>query len=300
MRVVVSGASGLIGSALVRVLRDDGHQVLRLVRREKRADDELSWDPAAGRGPEASALDGVDAVVNLAGAGIGDHRWTDAYKQQIVASRVESTTLLAAAVAAADHLPRVFISASGVDYYGNPGDVELDEDSPAGSTFLADVCQQWEAATQEASAAGVRTVVVRSGIVLSTRGGALARVLPLFKAGVGGRLGSGEQYVSWIARPDHIAALRFLLDADDVSGPVNLTSPEPVTNETYTKEIAAAVRRPALFAVPSPALKLVIGPFAQTVLAGQRVLPRRLFDAGFAFDYPTLRPALRTLLDSDA
>jgi uncharacterized protein (TIGR01777 family) len=304
MRIVVSGSSGLIGSALVRVLSSEGdgqaHDVVRLVRHEKTADDEVSWDPGAGRGPDLAALGEVDAVIHLAGAGVGDHRWTDAYKHQLLTSRIESTTLLAATIATLEPKPRVFLSGSAVGYYGHTGDEELTEDSPAGKDFLADLCWQWEASTKPAVAAGVRTITLRSGIVLSTTGGALAKVLPLFRAGLGGRLGSGRQYLSWIARPDHIAAMRFLLDADQLSGPVNLTAPTPVTNRDYTRAIATAVHRPALFPAPSAALKIALGGFADSVVTGQRVLPSALSNAGFEFGYPDIDGALRALIDADA
>ena len=304
MKIVVSGSSGLIGSALVRVLRseDDGHahEVLRLVRHAATAPDEVEWDPAAGRGPDPKKLAGIDAAINLAGAGTGDKRWSDEYKQEILESRLSSTRLLVEAMSALEPRPRVLLSGSAVGYYGDTGDREVDENSPAGTDFLADVAVQWEAASMAASDAGIRTVQLRTGIVLSTKGGALGKVLPLFKAGVGGRLGSGRQFLSWIARPDHISAMRFLLDADDVSGPVNLTAPNPVTNREYTKAVAAAVHRPALFPAPSFALKAALGEFAGNVLGGQRVLPTRLLDAGFEFAYPDVESALRALVDANA
>ena len=304
MKIVVSGSSGLIGSALVRVLSSEGeghaHEVLRLVRREATADDEISWDPAAGRGPDPQRLRGVDAAINLAGAGLGDHRWSDGYKREILESRTSSTRLLTVALAALDPKPSVVLSGSAIGFYGDTGDRFVDEDAPAAQDFAATVARQWEAATVAASDAGIRTVFLRTGIVLSTKGGALGKVLPLFKAGVGGRLGSGHQYVSWIARPDHIAAMRFLLDADDVSGPVNLTAPNPVTNRDYTKAIASALHRPALFPAPSLALKAVLGEFAGNVVSGQRVLPKRLIDAGFEFGYSEIGPALHALVEANA
>lgn len=300
MRLLVSGASGLIGSALVRVARSDGDEVLRLVRRKTSADDEVSWDPAQGTGPDPRAIEGIDAVVHLGGAGVGDHRWTDAYKRELAASRVDSARVLANTLAALEHKPRVFLSGSAVGFYGDTADTEVDENSPAGKDFLAQLCVEWEAASTPAAEAGIRTICMRSGIVLSTRGGALGKVLPLFRAGLGGRLGSGKQYISWVARPDHVAAMRFLLNADDVHGAVNLTAPTPVTNSAYTKAIAATVRRPALFAAPSPALKIALGQFAETVLTGQRVLPTRLQAAGFEFGYPEVEGALRALVESNA
>jgi uncharacterized protein len=304
MKIVVTGSSGLIGSALVRVLGSEGeghaHEVLRLVRREATAEDEISWDPAAGRGPELKRLQGVDAAINLAGAGLGDHRWSDGYKKEILDSRISSTRLLTEALASLSPKPRVLLSGSAIGFYGDTGDRFVDEDAPAAQDFAATTAREWEAAAGAASDAGIRTVFLRTGIVLSTKGGALGKVLRLFKAGVGGRLGSGHQYISWIARPDHIAAMRFLLDADDISGPVNLTAPNPVTNREYTKAIAAAVHRPALFPAPSLALKAVLGEFAGNVVGGQRVLPKRLVDAGFEFGYSEIGPALHALVEANA
>ncbi len=300
MRILVSGATGLIGSAFTRVSRAEGDEVLRLVRRPAKSDDEVSWDPSADTRPDLAAIEGVDAVVHLAGAGVGDHRWTDSYKREIRESRVRSTSLLATTLARLAHPPRVFLSGSAVGYYGDAGDHVVEENSPAGNDFLADVVKDWEAAATPAADAGVRTVWLRSGIVLSTRGGALGKVLPLFRLGLGARLGSGKQYVSWIARPDHISALRFLLKSDDVSGAVNITAPNPVTNAEYTREIAAAVHRPALLISPAAALRVALGEFAETVVTGQRVLPARLLGAGFTFAYPELGGALRALLDSQS
>jgi len=304
MKIVVTGSSGLIGSALVRVLNSEGeghaHEVLRLVRREATADDEISWDPAAGRGPDLPRLQGVDAAINLAGAGLGDHRWSDGYKKEILDSRTSSTRLLTEALASLDPKPSVVLSGSAIGFYGDTGDRFVDEEAPAALDFAATTAREWEEAAAPASDAGIRTVFLRTGIVLSTKGGALGKVLPLFKAGVGGRLGSGHQYISWIARPDHIAAMRFLLDADDINGPVNLTAPNPVTNREYTKAIAAAVHRPALFPAPTLALKAVLGEFAGNVVGGQRVLPKRLVDAGFEFGYSEIGPALRALIDANA
>jgi uncharacterized protein len=304
MKIVVTGSSGLIGSALVRVLNSEGeghaHEVLRLVRREASAPDEISWDPATGRGPDVERLRGVDAAINLAGAGLGDHRWSAAYKKEILDSRTSSTRLLAEALAGLERKPAVLLSGSAIGIYGETGDRFVDEDAPLATDFAATVAREWEEAAVAASDAGIRTVFLRTGIVLSTKGGALGKVLPLFKAGVGGRLGSGRQYISWIARPDHIAAMRFLLDAHEISGPVNLTAPNPVTNREYTKAIATAVHRPALFPAPSLALKAVLGEFAGNVVGGQRVLPKRLGEAGFEFGYSDIGPALRALVEANA
>jgi uncharacterized protein (TIGR01777 family) len=292
MLVAVTGASGLIGSALVRSLRADGHDVRRLVRRDPSAADEVRWDPVR-RLLDPGDLAGADAVVHLAGAGIGDHRWTDDYRQQIRASRVDGTETIAAAIAALDDKPRVLLSGSAVCYYGDTGENEADESSPRGSGFLAEVVDAWEAAGAAAEQSGVRVVHARSGVVLSAAGGALGKVLPLFRVGLGGRLGSGRQWMSWIALPDHVAAMRWLLSHDDITGAVNLTAPEPVRNRDYTKAIARAVHRPALAAVPAPVLRTALGGFAdEGVLVSQRVVPTRLERNGFAFTYADVDSAL--------
>src|SRR4051794_40317057 len=276
MRVVVTGSSGLIGSALVRNLRADGHDVVRLVRRAPIESDEVGWDPSQRRLDPAD-IAGTDAVVHLAGAGIGDHRWTEDYKRQIRASRVDGTGTIAAAIAALDGKPRVLLSASAVGFYGDTGEHEVDESAPSGTGFLAHVVRDWEDATEPARTAGIRVVTMRSGVVLDRDGGALGKVLPLFRLGLGGRLGSGRQWMSWIAIPDHVAAMRWLLAHDDIDGPVNVTSPEPARNRDYTKAVARAVRRPALALVPPPALRIALGGFAsEGVLVSQRVLPGRL------------------------
>jgi uncharacterized protein (TIGR01777 family) len=297
VKVVVSGASGLIGSALVKSLTADAHDVVRLVRREPRAADERQWDPSGGD-LDPALMDAADAVVHLAGAGIGDKRWTEDYKQTILRSRVDGTTTIATAIARGTDPPKVLLSASAVGYYGETGDEAADESSPNGQGFLADVVRQWEAATAAAEAAGVRVVHARTGVVLSAEGGALSKVLPLFKLGLGGRLGDGHQWMSWIAIADHITALRFLLDRADLAGPVNVTAPEPVRNRDYTKAIGRAVHRPALAVVPATALRLALGGFAdEGVLVSQRVVPARLEDAGFPFTYADIDSALTAIVD---
>ena len=299
MKVVVSGASGLIGTALVTSLRGDGHDVLRLVRRPARAADEAQWDPAQ-RSLDPAVLAGADAVVHLAGAGVGDKRWSDDYKRTILDSRVDGTTTIASALTACApaERPRVLISASGVGYYGDTRDEVTDESGPMGEGFLADVVRQWEAATAPAADAGVRVVMTRNGLVLAEHGGVLGKMLPIFKLGLGGRLGSGRQWMSWISLPDHIAAMRFLLDHDDVSGPVNLTAPEPVRNRDYTRALGRALHRPTLAVVPPPALRAAFGEFAdEGVLVSQRVVPARLEAAGFAFTYADIDAAFAALLD---
>jgi uncharacterized protein (TIGR01777 family) len=305
MRILVSGANGLLGSALIRVLSADGdgsaHQLLRLVRREATSDDEIGWQPDAGVAPDQAKLEGVDAVIHLAGAGIGDHRWTDEYKRTIEDSRVGPTALLASSLAKLDRAPKVFLSGSAIGYYGDRGDATLTEDSGPGDDFLAGLCVRWEAAAAAAQDAGIRTVLLRTGIVVTTKGGLLGKTLPLFRAGAGAELGSGKQYVSWIARPDHVNAMRFLLDADTVAGPVNLTAPNPVTNAEYTKLLASAVHR-WTFPVHAPAtvLKAAIGGFADSIVTGQRVAPTRLLAAGFEFGYPDLDATLRELIAAAA
>jgi uncharacterized protein (TIGR01777 family) len=291
VKVLVTGASGLIGSALLPALRADGHEVMTLVRREPAGPDEVRWDPAAGR-LDAARLAGCDAAVHLAGAPVGK-RWTRSYKNSIMDSRVLSTSLLARALAGLDPRPRVLLSASGIDFYGDTGERPVTEESPSGEGFLAEVCRRWEAAADPAREVGIRTVTMRSGIVLSRAGGALRRQLPIFRLGLGGRLGSGRQYTSWISLRDEVAAMRFLLTADEVAGPVNLTSPQPVTNREFTAQLARAVHRPAVLPVPGAALRAALGQFAtEAVLGGHRVLPARLQSAGYVFADPTLSAAL--------
>jgi uncharacterized protein (TIGR01777 family) len=296
VKVVVTGASGLIGSALVLSLRSDGHDVVRLVRHIALAPDEANWDPAH-RLLDPSLLAGSDAVVHLAGAGVGDKRWSDAYQQTILASRVDGTSTLAEALATLDSPPGVLVSASAVGFYGDRGDDVLDESASLGSGFLADVVRQWEACTAPASDAGVRVVHIRSGLVLAADGGVLGKTLPLFKLGLGGRLGSGRQWMPWIALPDEVAAIRFLLETSSMSGAVNLSAPAPVRNSEYTHAVGRAVRRPTLAPVPRFALRAALGGFAdEGALASQRAVPRRLLDAGFEFSYRTLDAALTALL----
>jgi hypothetical protein len=300
MRVVVSGSSGLIGQSVVSALRARGDEVTPLVRRPP-APGEARWDPEAGT-IDAGALDGADAVVNLAGAGIGDKRWSAGRRQEIVGSRVASTALLARSMASLAAPPAVMVSASAVGYYGDRGDEELTEDSEPGSGFLAGLCGAWEDATEPAVAAGVRVVRLRSGVVLSTRGGALARQLPLFRLGIGGRLGTGRQWLSWISLPDEVGAVLHALDEPALQGPVNATAPAPVTNRTFTRALGAALHRPAVLAVPGLALRIALGSDLATemVLAGQRVVPARLTTTGYAFAHTDIDAALAALLAEGA
>lgn len=295
MRILIAGASGLIGSALTERLAADGHTVVPLVRRPA-APGEATWDPHAGR-LEPGVVAGCDAVVNLSGAGIGDRRWSDDYKREMLASRLESTGLLANTLATLEQRPAVFISGSAIGWYGDRGDELLDETSAPGDDFLSDLCQRWEAATAPAQRAGVRTVHIRTGIVLSRRGGSLKKQLPLFKVGLGGRFGSGRQWQSWISIDDEVAAISHLLSAD-VSGPVNLTAPNPVTNAEFTKTLGTVVRRPTLVPIPMFGPKLLFGAeLAETLLlSSQRVSPAVLSRSGFEFRHPTLDAALRGVL----
>nr|WP_030679626.1 TIGR01777 family oxidoreductase [Streptomyces sp. NRRL B-1347] len=294
-RVAVAGASGLIGAALTRSLAAEGHEVVRLVRRAPRTAAEVRWDPKAGR-VDTAGLAGCTAVVNLAGAGVGDRRWTDAYKREMYDSRVLGTKTLATAVASLDEPPRVFVNGSAIGYYGTTGDRAVDESAPAGEGFLPSMCVDWEAAARPAQDAGIRTVFARSGLVVARSGGAWGRMFPLFKAGLGGRLGNGRQYWSFIALRDEVAALRHLLARDELSGPFNLTAPTPVTNREVTAAMGRALHRPTLFPAPAPALRLVLGEMAGDVLGSQRVLPARLLESGFAFAHPTVDDAVRAAL----
>jgi uncharacterized protein (TIGR01777 family) len=299
MHVAITGASGLIGTALVARLRAGGHRVVRLVRRDP-APDDVQWDPANGQ-LDAARLAGVDAIVNLAGAGIGDRRWTDQYRRTIRESRIATTDLISRTIAVLDPLPKVLLSGSAVGYYGDRGDEVLDERSPAGSGFLPDVCRAWEAATAPAAAAGVRVAHLRTGIVLAAHGGALRKQLPLFKLGLGGRFGSGRQWQSWIVLDDEVGAIEHLLDAD-VEGPVNLTSPNPVTNADFGATLARVLHRPAFVPVPRFGPRLVLGSdLADSLLfEGQRVQPAVLTASGYQFREPDLEGALRALLERPA
>ncbi|MFI8945688.1 TIGR01777 family oxidoreductase [Streptomyces sp. NPDC053750] len=294
-RIAVAGASGVIGSALVRSLTADGHEVVRLVRRTPRGADEVRWDPEGGR-VDAAGLDGCDAVVNLAGAGVGDRRWTDAYKTRIRSSRVHGTTALAEAVASLERPPRVFVNGSAIGFYGETGDRAVDETAPAGEGFLPSLCLEWEAAAAPAREAGVRTVFARTGLVVARGGGAWGRLFPLFRAGLGGRLGDGSQYWSFVALHDEVAAIRHLLDREDLSGPFNVTAPNPLTNREITAAMGRVLHRPALFAVPAPVLRVVLGDMAGDVLGSARVLPTRLLESGFRFAFPEIDGALRAAL----
>jgi uncharacterized protein (TIGR01777 family) len=297
VRVVVTGATGLIGSALVRSLEADGHHATRLVRRAPEGAGEVRWDPAAGT-LLGAALEGHDAAVHLAGASIGGHRWTDEYKATIRDSRVQGTSLLARTLASLDRPPAVLASGSAVGFYGDRGDEELTEQSGPGTGFLAEVVQAWEEAAEPAREAGMRVAHLRSGVVETPDGGALKRQLLPFKAGLGGRIGSGRQWLSWISLADEVGAIRHVLEHPEVVGPVNLTAPEPVTNTEFTRILGRALRRPTVLPTPTPALHVLLGRqlVAEMLLGGQRVLPAVLAASGYQFRHPTFEGALAAML----
>ncbi len=296
MNIVISGASGLIGTALVERLRAKGHQVTTLVRRAAKSG-EITWDPKAGT-LDASALEGTDAIIHLSGAGIGDKRWSASYKREILESRTATTSLIARTIASMSRKPSVFLSGSAIGIYGPRTDEQLDETSSAGQGFLADVCVQWEAAAKPAIDAGVRTVFLRTGIVLTPRGGALKKLLLAFRIGAGGRFGNGRQWQSWITIDDEVGAIEHLLTAQ-VSGPVNLTAPSPVTNAEFTTVLAKVLRRPAILPIPTFGPKILLGgELADALLfTGQRVMPNALLASGYNFAHPTLDIGLRAVLN---
>ena len=305
MRIAVTGSTGLIGSSLVRSLLDDGHRVVRLVRRpptpQADGSTEVRWNPrlrevdrkGLAEGPDGAPL---DAVVHLAGAGVADRRWSTAYKQEIHDSRVLGTGTVAEAVAGLEQPPKVLVSGSAVGIYGQTGDEVVDEATPAGGDFLARVCVAWEESAAPAAEAGIRVAYARTGLVVAGNGGAWGRLFPLFKAGLGGRLGNGRQYWSFISLRDEVAALRYLVDNEALSGPFNLTAPTPVTNAEVTEAMGRVLHRPTLAAVPEFALKAALGEMAVEVVGSHRVVPARLLDAGFRFAHPTVDQAIEAAL----
>jgi uncharacterized protein (TIGR01777 family) len=294
VKLVIAGASGFIGKASVLDLRDHGHQVTTLVRRSPVSESEVEWHPDRGE-LDPAALAGADSVISLSGAGIADKRWTPAYQQVLVQSRLQPTSTIAGVLAdmPAELRPKSFLSSSAIGYYGDRGDEPLTESATPGTGFMADLVRRWEAATEPASHAGVRVVTLRTGLVLSATGGLLKRMVPLFKMGVGGRLGSGRQFQSWITLADEVAAIRYLVATDGVEGPVNMVGPAPVSNAEFTAELARALHRPALLPAPAWGLRLALGGFADDgVLASQRVLPEKLTTSGYRFDHADLPSAL--------
>ena len=290
-KIAVTGASGLIGSSLVAQLKSDGHQVQKIVRRPARTSDEVSWNPIKGE-IDLQSLEGVDVIFHLAGAGVGDKRWTSSYRSEILNSRLLGTTTIATACEQLQ--PDVFISASAIGYYGETGDRSVTETDRGGSDFLSVVCREWEAVANLAPS--IRTIKLRTGLVLDPTGGALGRMIPLFKFGLGGKLGSGKQWWSWITLHDQIRAMIFLMNSK-IEGAVNLTSPNPVTNQEFTAALAMALKRPAIFPAPAFALRAVLGGFSTEVLGSKKVTPKVLVDNKFEFDYPHVSSALTTLVE---
>jgi len=299
MKILVTGSSGLVGTALLAAIRSAGHQAIPLIRRTDAPAGAASWDPLADR-MDSRIFAGIDAVIHLAGENLSHGRWTAAKKLRIAASRIQSTNLLAQTISQLQTRPRIFLCASAIGYYGNRGDEILSEDSPQGHGFIADLCEQWEQACAPAVAAGVRVAQLRLGVVLSTDGGALPQMLTPFRLGLGGVIGNGRQYVSWITLDDLIAAMLHLLDRSQLAGPVNLVAPQPVTNRQLTKSLGRALHRPTLLPLPAFAARLALGEIAdELLLASTRVIPRRLLEDGFAFQYPDLDGALSHLLKRD-
>ena len=290
-QVAVTGSSGLIGSALVAQLRADGYEVKKIVRRATRNNDEVTWNPTLGE-IDLSGLADVDAIVHLAGVGVGDKRWSAAYKSDILNSRLLGTTTIANAAKTLG--VKKFLSASAIGYYGETGDRSVSESDRGGQDFLSVVCREWEAAAD--LALDIPTIKLRTGLVLDPTGGALGRMLPLFKFGLGGKLGNGKQWWSWITLHDQIRAMIFLLESK-ITGPVNLTSPNPVTNQEFTAALARALHRPAIFPAPAFALRAALGGFSTEILGSKKVMPKVLTEAGFDFDYPHVSNALTALVD---
>jgi uncharacterized protein len=301
MRILISGSHGLIGSALINLLVADGHEVIRLVRQKPTPGaSEIEWHPNKGL-IDAQQLEGLDAVVHLAGESIASGRWTEEKKRAILESRIHGTTLLANALAKLSRPPAVFLSASGIGYYGNRGDELLNESSTHGNDFLAHVCREWEKATSPAAEQGIRTVITRFGIILDANGGALAKMLTPFRMGIGGRIGNGKQWMSWMALDDTVGAIRFLLRDKSVHGPVNFVAPHPVTNAEFTKTLGRVLSRPTIFPIPAFAVRLAFGEMADAaLLSGQRVEPAVLQTRGFGFNLPRLEFALRKILHREA
>jgi uncharacterized protein len=294
VKVIIAGASGFLGTALLTDLRGAGHQVSTLVRRPASSDSEIEWHPDRAE-LDPAALAGADAVISLSGAGIADKRWTPEYRQLLVDSRVQPTSTIARVLAElpAGQRPSAFLSSSAIGYYGDRGSEPLPETASTGTGFLADLVRRWEAATEPASQAGVRVAMLRTGLVLSAKGGLMKRMVPLFKMGLGGKLGSGQQYQAWITLADEVAAIRHIMLTEQLAGPVNLVGPAPVTNAEFTAELGKVLRRPAVLPAPAFGLRLVLGDFAnEGVLVSQRVLPEKLAAHGYQFQHGDLRSAL--------
>ena len=298
MKVLITGSSGLVGSSMVASLASAGHHVIKLSRSTPTSPAEIQWSPDQGR-LDAAALEGIDAAIHLAGESIASGRWDEAKKARIRDSRVKGTRLLAESLAALERPPRVIVSASAVGYYGNRGDELLTEDSRPGKGFLADVCVEWESAMRPAIERGIRVVILRIGVILSARGGALARMIVPFKVGAGGKIGSGRQYMSWILLDDVVGAINHALGVESLQGPVNAVAPSPVTNAEFTSALGRVLSRPTVFPLPAFAARLALGEMAdELLLAGARVAPRKLVESGYAFKHDQLEAALRAALQS--
>lgn len=297
MKVVVAGASGFVGAALLPALRGEGYRVLRLVRREARADDEVPWNPSAGS-LDVRHLEGVDAAINLAGENLAGKRWSTEQKERIFKSRVDTTRTLAAALTKLSPKPQVLVNASAVGIYGDRGDERLDEGATSGQGFLAEVCRVWEAETEVAARAGIRTVRVRFGTILDKEGGALAKMLPVFRLGLGGPFGSGRQWMSWVSRDDVVGTILHALKTPSLAGPVNIVAPEPVTNREFAATLGGVLHRPAFFPAPAWGLRLVLGRQMadEALVASTRAVPAALLKSGYRFRYPELEGALRSAL----
>ncbi|HVJ08561.1 MAG TPA: TIGR01777 family oxidoreductase [Acidisarcina sp.] len=301
MPVLLSGASGMIGNALRASFARESIPTFRLVRSAATQAGEIHWNPEASspeeRFPEIPASVPLDAAIHLSGANIAGHLWTPAYREQLRQSRVASTQALCELLIRLPRPPRVLVCASAIGIYGDRGSDILDETSPPGTGFLADLCREWEAAAQPAESFGIRVLHLRFGVVLAAEGGMLAKLLPVFRLGAGGKLGSGQQWMSWVALPDVVRIIRFALEREDLRGAINVVTPHPVTNLEFTRAMGRVLHRPAFFAVPAAALRLIFGEMANsTMLASTRVLPRRILEAGFRLEHEELEPALRSLL----
>lgn len=298
MRILMAGASGFLGTRLAQRWRDAGHDVTRLVRRAPQQPDEARWQPSSGE-LDPALVAAADAVVNLAGAGVGDKRWTGAYKNTIRASRVDTTGTLARTIANLpdSDRPKVLLQGSAVGWYGDTGDRAVTEEAPAGSGFLADVCRVWEAAATPAETAGTRVALLRTGLPLAADGGLLKPQMLPFRLGVGGKLGSGRQWVPWMSLLDWLRAVDFVLDRDDITGPVNVVGPEPVTNAAFTEAFGRVLHRPTVMPIPGFALQVALGEFAGEALRSQRVLPGVLSRAGFTWEHPTVEAGLRAAME---
>jgi uncharacterized protein (TIGR01777 family) len=296
MKIIISGATGLVGAALTSTLRDEGHSVARLVRAETGNAGDISWDPANAK-IDLAVLEAADAFVNLNGTSIGGGRWTSERKKLLRASRVETTRFLVDAVSRLGQKPRVFVSASAIGFYGSRGEEVLTESSASGADFLSELSREWEQEAERAESLGIRTAILRFGIILSSRGGALPRMLTPFKIGVGGRLGDGKQWMSWVALDDVVGIIRWAIADSQVKDPVNVVAPNPVRNAEFTRVLARVLHCPAIFPAPGFALRLMLGEMADALLLGsQRVRPEKLLGAGYKFRFDSLEPALRAAL----